>query len=415
MGILIAYDTSERRYFWTGALMAIAIQCGQCGKNYRVDDKLVGRRVKCKNCGGAIPVPAPGTNLPTNPFAASATPHEDDLLGGLKAASQSESLSAAPQPAMKYPTRAGGHPTAATAARDCPACASAMPPNAIICTTCGFNIRTNTYMETQIAPPVVAPTPARHQTLSYAKVSDSEERDRDGFRQNVPFKNPGLDLLNRFMVGLGYWLYMILLGLGGILGLYVMTKSPSPGKDVPRFILTYGLQIALFFLVYMPILLKGLEIAGGFLRFRFPEDTFQRVIASWSYIGFAWLIIIVVVIIGVVMGATAVVHSMTPMHPPTVMITPSGAAPATTSPPSALSIMAIVSAIGFTLLAIGIFIHITLQFLTAWFFFRLKFVEALVTTALLLVFQVLASLINWGIVLIIKTLVVMVFGPDALT
>jgi len=53
--------------------MAIAVECRNCGKRYKVDDKFAGKRGKCKTCGGAIAVPAapvPVRQEPDDPFAA---------------------------------------------------------------------------------------------------------------------------------------------------------------------------------------------------------------------------------------------------------------------------------------------------------------------------------------------------------
>jgi hypothetical protein len=38
--------------------MSIAARCGDCQKLYKVDDKLAGKRVRCKACGGVVEVPA---------------------------------------------------------------------------------------------------------------------------------------------------------------------------------------------------------------------------------------------------------------------------------------------------------------------------------------------------------------------
>jgi predicted Zn finger-like uncharacterized protein len=38
--------------------MTIALQCDECGKGYKVRDAASGRRVRCKNCGQSIRVPA---------------------------------------------------------------------------------------------------------------------------------------------------------------------------------------------------------------------------------------------------------------------------------------------------------------------------------------------------------------------
>lgn len=49
--------------------MPIEIQCGSCGKRYRVDDKFAGKRVKCRNC--AVPIAVPDVEgKPDDPLAA---------------------------------------------------------------------------------------------------------------------------------------------------------------------------------------------------------------------------------------------------------------------------------------------------------------------------------------------------------
>jgi hypothetical protein len=61
--------------------MSIAVQCG-CGKTYRADDSLAGRRVKCQACGSSLVVPD------KQPVAAGALddPLQDPLSGPLAAA-----------------------------------------------------------------------------------------------------------------------------------------------------------------------------------------------------------------------------------------------------------------------------------------------------------------------------------------
>jgi hypothetical protein len=39
--------------------MALSVQCGSCGARYNVDEKLAGKRAKCKKCGATMSIPAP--------------------------------------------------------------------------------------------------------------------------------------------------------------------------------------------------------------------------------------------------------------------------------------------------------------------------------------------------------------------
>ncbi|HSU66467.1 MAG TPA: zinc-ribbon domain-containing protein [Tepidisphaeraceae bacterium] len=38
--------------------MPISVECGGCGKQYRVDDRAAGKKVRCKDCGSTFAVPA---------------------------------------------------------------------------------------------------------------------------------------------------------------------------------------------------------------------------------------------------------------------------------------------------------------------------------------------------------------------
>ena len=39
--------------------MAIAAKCESCGKRFRANDKLAGKKVKCPECGGVLTIPLP--------------------------------------------------------------------------------------------------------------------------------------------------------------------------------------------------------------------------------------------------------------------------------------------------------------------------------------------------------------------
>lgn len=53
--------------------MSIAARCGDCQKLYKVDDKLAGKRVRCKACGGVVEIPAQGESRAASPASARAT------------------------------------------------------------------------------------------------------------------------------------------------------------------------------------------------------------------------------------------------------------------------------------------------------------------------------------------------------
>src|SRR5258708_570723 len=84
--------------------MSIAARCDDCQKLYKVDDKLAGKRVRCKACGGVVSISAQAAAPRGGESRASASPgaseasrkarseppaapgvEEDDPFGGIDA------------------------------------------------------------------------------------------------------------------------------------------------------------------------------------------------------------------------------------------------------------------------------------------------------------------------------------------
>lgn len=100
--------------------MAIVFSC-QCGKQIKVADKFAGRSGKCPACGGAITIPTPD-----------APDVDTDLLY--------EALG----PAIDRDPEPADAPDDGTA---CGACGKPMPGGAVLCTHCGFNRISLTYIK----------------------------------------------------------------------------------------------------------------------------------------------------------------------------------------------------------------------------------------------------------------------------
>jgi len=56
-----------------GMIMALSISCASCGRKYSLADQLLGKKVKCKECGAVILVqassPAPAAKSPPKSVA----------------------------------------------------------------------------------------------------------------------------------------------------------------------------------------------------------------------------------------------------------------------------------------------------------------------------------------------------------
>ncbi len=106
--------------------MPIKAECGSCHKRFKAPDKLAGKKVKCPQCGGVIPIPKPQP------------PKEEE--GDLYALADEPKAAA---PATVAPQAAPSN---------CPSCGSALLDNAVLCVLCGFDLRTGQKVETQPAP-----------------------------------------------------------------------------------------------------------------------------------------------------------------------------------------------------------------------------------------------------------------------
>ena len=149
------------------------IACPDCGKQVKVTDAHVGKKVKCKECGTVYPVKAPaeagGKAPPPVPGKAKATQ--------AKAPAGKATQAKAPPPPVAEPEAPADLPAAGYKYEDeddenapkhytveqdesnlprCPFCANEMEsPDALICLNCGYNTRTRTRPEVKA---VYAPT-----------------------------------------------------------------------------------------------------------------------------------------------------------------------------------------------------------------------------------------------------------------
>jgi DNA-directed RNA polymerase subunit RPC12/RpoP len=128
------------------------IACPDCGKQVKVSDEHVGKRVKCKECGAVYPVKAPGgAKKEPPPAPAKAKPP------AAKKAAQSEPPVPAPEEAhagYRYEDDEDAGPKQYSLEKTddnlprCPFCAQQMPSmEALICLNCGYNTRTRTRPE----------------------------------------------------------------------------------------------------------------------------------------------------------------------------------------------------------------------------------------------------------------------------
>jgi ribosomal protein S27E len=126
--------------------MALSVQCGQCGKEFRVKDELAGKRVKCSACGQPIAIPAaagravapapkgaPAAKGPPAPARAPSAPRSPGLPpppGSVHDLLDDATVGKLVAPTIVMPGQ-----------MLCPNCAKAIPMGAAVCTFCGFDFR----------------------------------------------------------------------------------------------------------------------------------------------------------------------------------------------------------------------------------------------------------------------------------
>lgn len=119
------------------------VTCPNCGKGYRWQTKLIGRRVPCKQCNEPFDVPeAPGEGIAIAPAVTEDGTYELDF---------DEAADAPASPAAQATPASGGK---------CPSCNSAVREGAVLCMNCGFNMAEGKKVQTAVAPVAAEPDPS---------------------------------------------------------------------------------------------------------------------------------------------------------------------------------------------------------------------------------------------------------------
>lgn len=145
------------------------VGCEHCGRHYRWQAKVAGKKVRCK-CGEAMLMPAHNPADNSIPLEM-----EDDLLmPPVKAEQSVRKNKSAPtaKPAASSASLLDG-PSAVDATGYCPECKAAVKSGAVICISCGFNIKENKKLSTATGGIVRASTgPADGPRRAYTNGQD---------------------------------------------------------------------------------------------------------------------------------------------------------------------------------------------------------------------------------------------------
>ena len=122
--------------------MAVTVECNHCHKTYRVDAKVTGKKVRCKNCGQIFLAVLPDSG-----------PSSDgDLYAGL---AQAAAVERQYSPAVAIAAMYDDAPAAEVPvdAPACPSCRASLPLDQAVCLNCGFNRRTGQHIAATPASP----------------------------------------------------------------------------------------------------------------------------------------------------------------------------------------------------------------------------------------------------------------------
>jgi predicted Zn finger-like uncharacterized protein len=204
--------------------MPITISCPSCNKEYRVDDKLAGKKVKCRECGTPISVGAAESS------SAGTRPPESARSAEEAPASQQSG-----------------------AVRRCPSCRTPMAASATYCNACGWS-------------PAPAPTDAPVDA-GYGVGGDAPVK-----RKRKWVRDPG----NRKLNSLDSLLNLLLwCGLIAGLGVWVFHIAKSPWGLGAVYLLPVGATLAAI-VISAALMNVGIRLAARFLEFPPRDDSLNR-------------------------------------------------------------------------------------------------------------------------------------------
>lgn len=234
--------------------------CPGCGKRFRWNAEIAGRKVRCTRCNlkMRIPAAAGATAEALETPAPPAEPSQPDA--GSDAAYD---LSLDNDLAGLAPT-APVSPVAANGDR-CPSCNSSVKPGAVICINCGFNLQAGTKMQTRVETDADADDADSRPAASTPSASGAAAAlatPRSGVV--AALENRADDTAASTMVNLWLPLGLIIVGLGMTFAEH-MYFSDSALQGATQAILGVGIELA----IQIPLLLFAVTLAAKALGVSF--------------------------------------------------------------------------------------------------------------------------------------------------
>jgi hypothetical protein len=336
--------------------MHITATCGNCQKKYKVDAQLGGKKVHCKNCGSSFTIPtaeelAGAAAKGAAPGRGAGTGHAPRPMAK---AGKAPGKAASAKPAKAPPPEAESGEMDLAGDPPCPGCGKPLPPTNKICTACGYNRATKQKMQGAMTSGAAAPAKAgakKPGAVSRGVQRESladEDHDYRGFRLNKPYSQAFLNTVDTWVPKLA--VFFIVGSLVLYFGLLWFSAISTSGASVIGRLVVITMALLLFWgiaiFTTLAITNKGIEIGAKIMKCELPEGRYSRLMATLLLPCFASMVILLV---GGV-GAAGLFGS------------------------GGAQLGAMLAVIGVAALA-----FVATSFFTFLFFFRLKWLEALVT------------------------------------
>ena len=276
--------------------MPIKVACA-CGAAFAAKDELAGRTVKCPKCAQPLTIPASGAAAPKAAPAGAAKPAAAAATTQRPSAPRQQPAPSAPAAAPSLFDEVGLKATV-PGAPVCPGCAAPLPPNAVLCVKCGYNLKLGRRMETMTTSGVAAAGHGGHGESAeeaLARAAAALEEDKQAERSKTG-------------EGLPWWAYLIaiVMVVGFMVCMMLIPKEYAMrGAGVVLIIAGIGISIFAYFrVVYiaftenigfglMTLLLGGCgwlvycimrwDRCGGYFWMNFAGNGVQ-----WIGYGFIW-------------------------------------------------------------------------------------------------------------------------------
>jgi hypothetical protein len=129
---------------WEARPMSDKVKCPACGKGYRWNPELAGRKVKCK-CGEVFRMAAPpGSVTPASNTPVSITDKTGQVGDGYDLHDTG----------VHAPAHGAAASSASSGGDHCPSCNQPVKAGAVICINCGFNLKSGQRVQTCVEPAV---------------------------------------------------------------------------------------------------------------------------------------------------------------------------------------------------------------------------------------------------------------------